>query len=101
MNASTPALPANPFAALVSNPCAAKDALTAALYQLLAGQGVAEVAFETQTLRFQRAAIPELRAEIARLTAICDARRGVKRTVRVGPHARWTARRSGYGYLGY
>jgi len=92
--------PSNPnaaaFARLASDPCAALESLQGALYQLLSGQTVASVKFGDMETRFSRASIPDLRAEIRVLQATC---RPKYRTVRAGPHARWTNPRNFYpGY---
>lgn len=96
-----PTTPSNPFAGMSANPCAALSALKDAQLLLLSGQAVAAVTFGDQTIHFSRANAPELRMLISRLSAECDAAHGRKRTVRAGPHARWTAPRSGWGFGGY
>ena len=104
MNNFTPALPTpslNPaFAAMARDPCAAAEMLQGAQLQLLAGANVASVMFEGQQVHFSRVDAAALQAALTRLETMCAARHGVKRTVRAGPHARWTGRH-GYGFGGY
>jgi hypothetical protein len=93
-----PAPPPNPFAD-VTDPCALAAQMQAALMQLLSGATPSAIVFGDQSIHFSRANIPELRKEISRLSAMCDASHGRHRTVRAGPHARWTA--PGFGFGGY
>lgn len=99
-----PTPPANPFAGMSASPCDAFAALKDIQLQLLAGQAVASVRFGDQEIRFSRSNDAELRLLISRLGAECDHARGVKRSARIGPHARWLNPRSGgfpNGYGGY
>ena len=95
-----PMAPPNPFAG-VTDPCALAATLHAALLNLMCGGTPSAVKFGDQEIHFSRSNIPEMRLEISRLTAMCEAKRGIKRTVRAGPSARWTAGRNGYGFGGY
>jgi len=89
------------FAALAADPCAAAVALQAAQLQLLTGANVASVRFGDQENRFSRVDANALQKAISRLSAMCDAAHGRKRTVRAGPSARWTAPRNGWGFGGW
>jgi hypothetical protein len=102
-NACSPsALPGQAFfAALAADPCAAAVALQAAQLQLLTGANVASVRFGDQETRFSRVDANALQKAINRLTAMCDAAHGRARTVRAGPHARWTAPRNGWRLGGW
>lgn len=96
-----PTPPPNPFVG-VTDPCALAVQMQAALMQLMSGGTPSAVTFGDQEMRFSRSNIPEMRAEIARLNAMCASRHGRGRAVRMGPHARWLSPRNwGAPYGGY
>lgn len=89
------------FLAMADNPCEAVRQLTAAQYQLEMGRNVASVRFGDQETRFSRVDANALAKLVSKAQALCDSRHGRGRAVRVGPHARWTAPRNGWGFGGY
>ena len=70
--------------AAATNPCALLPALRMCLYQLMAGQRVAETRLGDQWLRFAPGQVPELRKEVRRLEYLCTPG-NPGRAVQVGP----------------
>lgn len=56
----------------IDNPCAVLPLLRGALYQLMSGQGRAQVRFGEQWVTYHAGNAKELRAEIRKLETICN-----------------------------
>lgn len=67
----------------VNSPCAFLPQLRAAMYALMAGEAQAEVRYENQWHRWQKADLKALQHEVRRLEMMCE--HGTRGAVRVGP----------------